>query len=179
MPWGFFLAAALCVIIPLSSCSKKDDKPDTSMSNIVLLDGYDRPIERVWLDKSDLEEGKYDIVIFLPGEYGSNGIKIQADSLNHNNKVIDLSVKEKKHDGWYISIEYLAEKTWLFDTYYEPGSTYYEIFLTGTLRVKVSKEKKQISIELKNGIVKDNKNGDGKRHEISISYNGPFYLDEF
>ena len=115
----------------------------------------------------------------MPGEYGSNGIKIQADSLNHNNKVIDLSVKEKKHDGWYISIEYLAEKTWLFDTYYEPGSTSYEIFLTGTLRVKVSKEKKQISIELKNGIVKDNKNGDGKRHEISISYNGPFYLDEF
>lgn len=170
------LAAAMMMSMAFTACSSDDDdtpapQPEPTFTNTIVLDGVTMPIIDAGIDEDDLNEGHYNIVLFVSE---NKGVKIMVDKAYHDGNTIDLTKKEPKHDGWYWSVE-CYNPNLIIDTYGEPGTSY-PVFMSGTLSVKSlgSEDGKPVfEIVLKNGKVKgEGEYGDGKEHTISISWKG-------
>lgn len=143
-----------------------------------MIDGETKPIVSVQIDKDRLDMNKYKIDIYLAeDEY----IEIMADYENHDGKIIDLTKKEPKREGWYWGVGYHKSGRTIFDTYANPADAY-PVFQSGTLYVKRLDDIDGLpvfAIELKNGKVKgEDEYGDGKEHTISLHYKGKLKLYE-
>ena len=172
-------AAALAQIIQkLEELKGNIGGGDTPGGGEIILDGVTMPITDAGIDEYDLNEGHYNIVLFVTE---TKGVKIMADKAYHDGNTIDLTKKEPKHDGWYWSVE-CYNPNLIIDTYGEPGTSY-PVFMSGTLSVKSlgSEDGKPVfEIVLKNGKVKgEGEYGDGKEHTISLNYKGTLDFDDF
>ncbi|WP_333616069.1 hypothetical protein [Bacteroides pyogenes] len=175
---AFALAAVFTLSFAIASCSKDDDNEPKVPANTIVLDGVTMPIIDAGIDEDELNEGNYDIVLFVSE---NKGIKIMAGKEPHDGKTIDLTKKEPEHDDWYWSVECYNPEL-IFDTYGEP-KTSYPVFMSGTLYVKhLGSEggKPVFEIVLKNGKVKgEGEYGDGKEHTVSINWKGSLRLDDY
>lgn len=172
-------AAALAQIIQkLEELKGNIGGGDTPSGGEIILDGVTMSITDAGIDEYDLNEGHYNIVLFVTE---TKGVTIMADKAYHDGNTIDLTKKEPKHDGWYWSVE-CYNPNLIIDTYGEPGTSY-PVFMSGTLSVKSlgSEDGKPVfEIVLKNGKVKcEVEYGDGKEHTISLNYKGTLDLDDF
>ena len=144
----------------------------------IILDGVTMPITGAGIDEDYLNEGHYNIVLYVTE---TMGVTIMADKAYHDGKTIDLTKKEPEHDGWYWSFECYNPKL-IFDTYGEPGTSY-PVFMSGTLSVKSlgSEDGKPVfEIVLKNGKVKgEGEYGDGKEHTISLNFKGSMRFEDY
>lgn len=168
----------VCISLVFTSC-KDDDEPETRKPeiNTVTFDGVSHLILSAGIDKEDLDDGNYVIVLYI-SEEKTKGVRLMASALHHDGKTTDLTQKEPKHDGWYWSVEFYYPEL-LFDTYGEAG-THYPVFQTGTFYIKRTGFGTEFEIRLKDGKVKgEGEYGDGKEHTISINFKGMMDLGDF
>ncbi len=140
--------------------------------NTVVFDGVSMPVFGATIDAVDLTENNYDIKLNLSGD-GSKVLNIQASAEFHEGRLLDLTQYESEHDGWYWVVDMHDYNT--FTTYFETfaaPSSYYVVFLEGTLYVERIGSGNEFKIVLQNGRVKDTWNGDGIEHTISLAFKG-------
>lgn len=172
------LATIMLLAAPvfLSSCDNDDDP---KVQNSVTIDGKQRIILKAGIDKSDLADNQYDIYLFLgANEY----VRIMAEHVYHNGKLVDLTKKEPEHDGWYWAVEAYVPNC-IINTYAEPGTSY-PVFQSGTLYLKRFSDDSDgnpvFGIKLVDGKVNGTEEyGDGKEHTISLYYEGSMEFDEY
>lgn len=176
----FSLAVAFTISLTLASCGDDDDKISIPANNVV-IDGITKPIISAKIDKKDLNEDNYKIDLIL-SEERKEFIQIMASKNHHDGKVIDLTSKEGKHEGFYWSVEYYNNNEKIFDTYGEKKISSYPVFISGTLYVKRLDDingKPVVKIVLSNGKVKgEGEYGDGKEHTIAINWESVLELLE-
>lgn len=140
--------------------------------NTVVFDGVSMPVFGATIDAVGLAENNYDIRLNLSGD-GSKVLNIQASAEFHEGRLLDLTQYESEHDGWYWVVDMHDYNT--FTTYFETfaaPSSYYVVFLEGTLYVERIGSGNEFKIVLQNGRVKDTWNGDGIEHTISLAFKG-------
>ncbi|WP_212900283.1 hypothetical protein [Capnocytophaga canimorsus] len=175
----WFAIGMIAAALVMTGCSKDDKNDEPKLNNAVMIDGETKPVVEVKIDKSDLAENNYIMHIYLSeSEY----IQIEGVKQHHEGKIIDLTKKEPKRDGWYWTVGYYKSGEIIFDTYAEPGVSN-PVFQSGTLYVKRLADvdgQPVFEIELKNGKVKaEGVYGDGKEHTINFHYKGKLELVKF
>ena len=151
-----------------TSCSKdNDDEPKPSpKAGTVTIDGAERPILKA--EYEDRGNGNYLLFLYLSAD-SKEKIELNLNKdLHMTGSPIDLTKKEKEHDGYYWVVGYYKpDDTTLIVTFGNPNDPTYPIFTTGTLTMSGSFE--NINIRLENGRVMGK---DGKEHTLTISYGG-------
>ena len=174
------LAALLTTPALFSSCSKDEGKDESEAPlNTLVIDGVETPITRAGIDEDFLQEGKYSIGFnYTDGFDTIFGIMLIPDP---NNPVVDLTHKATGQGKfWMISNSINRE-----DMFYATGDAKSScvVFDTGTLSIKrldnAANGNPIIEVILKNGKIKDDINGDGKEHTVSLHYKGEMELTCF
>src|SRR3712207_8483038 len=98
---AFALAAVFTLSFAIASCSKDDDNEPKVPANTIVLDGVTMPIIDAGIDEDELNEGNYDIVLFVSE---NKGIKIMAGEEAPHGKNINLTEKEPEHDDLDLSV---------------------------------------------------------------------------
>ena len=152
-----------------TSCSKDndDDNPPAPKTQIVVLDGVEKPIVKA--EYEDKGSGNYNLYLYLSADRKEK-VEVQLNKdLHMTGSPVKLTEKEKKHKGkWYWAVNYYGDDgKRIIHTYGDPSSED-PVFNTGTLTMSGSPES-TINIKLENGRVKGT---DGKEHTLAISYSG-------
>ena len=165
---AFALAAVVMMSTVFTSCSKdNDDEPKPSpKAGTVTIDGAERPILKA--EYEDRGNGNYLLFLYLSAD-SKEKIELNLNKdLHMTGSPIDLTKKEKEHDGYYWVVGYYKpDDTTLIVTFGNPNDPTYPIFTTGTLTMSGSFE--NINIRLENGRVMGK---DGKERTLIISYSG-------
>ena len=153
-----------------TACSKDndDDNPPAPKTQIVVLDGVEKPIVKA--EYEDEGKGNYSLYLYLSAD-GEEMVMFQLNKdLHMSGSPVNLTKKEEKHDEkWYWVVEYYKpDDTTLIETYADPDAPDVPVFTTGTLTISGSPES-TINIRLENGRVKGK---DGKDHTFTVSYSG-------
>ena len=132
----------------------------------VTIDGAEKPIVKAEYD--DNGDGDYDLYLNLSAD-GKERVKFELNKdLHITGSPIDLTKKEKTHDGYYWVVDYYKpDGTKLINTFGSPDSSK-PIFTTGTLTISGSPDG-TINLGFVNGRVKGT---DGKEHTLTINYYG-------
>ena len=165
----FALAAVVMMSAVFTSCSKDndDDNPPAPKTQIVVLDGVEKPI--VNAEYIDEKGGDYSLYLYLSADRKEK-VEVQLNKdLHITGSPVKLTEKEKKHKGkWYWVVNYYGDDgKRIIHTYGDPSSKD-PVFNTGTLTMSGSPES-TINIKLENGRVKGK---DGKEYTLAISYSG-------
>ena len=152
-----------------TSCSKDndDDNPPAPKTQIVVLDGVEKPIVKA--EYEDKGSGNYNLYLYLSADRKEK-VEVQLNKdLHMTGSPVDLTKQEKEHEGkFYWTVNYYgADGKRIIDTWGKPGSSY-PVFTTGTLTMS-GDPTGTINIKLENGRVKGK---DGKEHTITLNYNG-------
>ena len=166
---AFALAAVVMMSAVFTSCSKDndDDNPPAPKTQIVVLDGVEKPIVKA--EYEDKGSGNYNLYLYLSADRKEK-VEVQLNKdLHMTGSPVKLTEKEKKHKGkWYWAVNYYGDDgKRIIHTYGDPSSED-PVFNTGTLTMSGSPES-TINIKLENGRVKGT---DGKEHTLAISYSG-------
>ena len=132
----------------------------------VTLDGAEKPIVKA--EYKDRNDGDYFLFLYLSAD-GKEKVEIDLNKELHiTGSPIDLTEKEKKHDGkcYWVVEYYKPNGNKLIETWANPGYII-PVFTTGTLTMSGSFE--NINIRLENGRVEGE---DGKEHTLVLSYSG-------
>ena len=161
---AFALAAVVMMSTVFTSCSKDND--DEPKANTVTIDGAEKPILKA--EYEDRGNGNYLLFLYLSAD-SKEKIELNLNKdLHITGSPIDLTKKEKEHDGYYWVVGYYKpDDTTLIVTFGNPNDPTYPIFTTGTLTMSGSFE--NINIRLENGRVMGK---DGKEHTLTINYSG-------
>ena len=172
-------ALALATVVMMSaafaacSSSNNDDDggggtppPPEPKAQTVTLDGAEKPILKA--EYEDRGNGNYLLFLYLSAD-SKEKIELNLNKdLHITGSPIDLTKKEKEHDGYYWVVGYYKpDDTTLIVTFGNPNDPTYPIFTTGTLTMSGSFE--NINIRLENGRVMGK---DGKEHTLTINYSG-------
>ena len=167
----FALAAVVMMSAVFTSCSKDndDDNPSAPKTQIVVLDGVEKPIVKA--EYEDKNNGNYALYLYLSAD-GKERVRFELNKdLHMSGSPVDLT-KRGKGQGFecYWMVEYYkSDGTQLINSYGAPGEDDYPVFTTGTLTVSGSPDG-TINIKLENGRVIGT---DGKEYTLTISYSGP------
>ena len=132
----------------------------------VTIDGAEKPIVKA--EYKDRNDGDYFLFLYLSAD-GKEKVEIDLNKELHiTGSPIDLTEKEKKHDGkcYWVVEYYKPNGNKLIETWANPGYII-PVFTTGTLTMSGSFE--NINIRLENGRVEGE---DGKEHTLVLSYSG-------
>ena len=151
--------------------TKSEDDPTPEplpepKAQTVTLDGAEKPILKA--EYKDRNDGDYFLFLYLSAD-GKEKVEIDLNKELHiTGSPIDLTEKEKKHDGkcYWVVEYYKPNGNKLIETWANPGYII-PVFTTGTLTISGSFE--NINIRLENGRVEGE---DGKEHTLTISYSG-------
>ena len=165
----FALAAVVMMSAVFTSCSKDndDDNPPAPKTQIVVLDGVEKPIVKA--EYEDKGSGNYNLYLYLSADRKEK-VEVQLNKdLHMTGSPVNLAEKEKKHKGkWYWAVNYYGDDgKRIIDTYGDPSSED-PVFNTGTLTMSGSPTG-TINLKLGNGRVKGK---DGKEYTLTISYSG-------
>ena len=164
-------AVVMMMSAAFTSCSKDSDDDNGGLpepkAQTVTLDGAEKPILKA--EYEDRGNGNYLLFLYLSAD-SKEKIELNLNKdLHITGSPIDLTKKEKEHDGYYWVVGYYKpDDTTLIVTFGNPNDPTYPIFTTGTLTMSGSFE--NINIRLENGRVIGK---DGKEHTLTISYSGP------
>ena len=164
---AFALAAVVMMSTVFTSCSKDSDEPKPEpKANTVTIDGAERPIVKA--EYKDEGDGDYSLYLYLSADRKEK-VKFELNKdLHITGSPIDLTKKEKEHDGWYWVVNYYKpDGNKLIDTFADPDDAL-PVFKTGTLTISGSPDG-TINIRLENGRVKGE---EGAEHTLTISYSG-------
>ena len=169
------LAAAVMMSLAFAACGSDNNDdgggktPDTPepKAQTVTLDGKEKPI--VAAEYEDGTSGNYSLYLYLSSDRKER-VEFQLNKdLHMTGKPIDLTKKEKEHDGkWYWVADYHNPDNSLFTNTHGGPDSNSDLYLTGTLTV-TGDPATGITIKLENGRVKGT---DGKEHTITLSYSG-------
>ena len=169
---AFALAAAVMMSAAFTSCSKDSDDDNGSLptpkAQTVTIDGVEKPILKAEYD--DEGDGDYNLYLYLSTNHKEK-VKFELNKdLHITGKPINLTKKEEKHDGkWYWAVQYYKpDDTKFIRTFGDPDAPEIPVFTTGTLTMS-GLPTAIINIKLENGRVKGS---DGKKHTLTLSYNG-------
>ena len=169
---AFALAAAVMMSAAFTSCSKDSDDDNGSLptpkAQTVTIDGVEKPILKAEYD--DEGDGDYNLYLYLSTNHKEK-VKFELNKdLHITGKPINLTKKEEKHDGkWYWAVQYYKpDDTKFIRTFGDPDAPEIPVFTTGTLTMS-GLPTAIINIKLENGHVKGS---DGKKHTLTLSYNG-------
>ena len=169
---AFALAAAVMMSGAFTSCSKDSDDDNgglpTPKAQTVTIDGVEKPILKAEYD--DEGDGDYNLYLYLSTNHKEK-VKFELNKdLHITGKPINLTKKEEKHDGkWYWAVLYYKpDDTKFIRTFGDPDAPGIPVFTTGTLTMS-GLPTAIINIKLENGRVKGS---DGKKHTLTLSYNG-------
>ena len=168
---AFALAAAVMMSAAFTSCSKDSDDDNVALptpkAQTVTIDGVEKPILKA--EYEDNTYGNYDLYFYLSADRKKNVLIQLNKDLHMTGKPINLTKKEESHEGkWYWAVDYkIKDDVYLIETLGKPG-TDDPVFTTGTLTVS-GLPTAIINIKLENGRVKGS---DGKKHTLTLSYNG-------
>ena len=164
-------AAVMMMSAAFTSCSKDSDDDNGSLptpkAQTVTIDGVEKPILKA--EYEDNTYGNYDLYFYLSADRKKNVLIQLNKDLHMTGKPINLTKKEESHEGkWYWAVDYkIKDDVYLIETLGKPG-TDDPVFSTGTLTVS-GLPTAIINIKLENGRVKGS---DGKKHTLTLSYNG-------
>ena len=151
-----------------TSCSKDndDDNPPAPKTQIVVLDGVEKPIVKAEYEAQG--KGNYYLNLCLSADRKERVEFELNKDIHMTGSPIKLTEKEKTHDGYYWIVEYYKlDDTELIKTFGRPGSSE-PVFTTGTLTISGSPDG-TLNIKLENGRVKGT---DGAEHTITLNYSG-------
>ena len=164
-------AAVVMMSAAFTSCSKDSDDDNVALptpkAQTVTIDGVEKPILKA--EYEDNTYGNYDLYFYLSADHKKNVLIQLNKDLHMTGKPINLTKKEESHEGkWYWAVDYkIKDDVYLIETLGKPG-TDDPVFTTGTLTVS-GLPTAIINIKLENGRVKGS---DGKKHTLTLSYNG-------
>ena len=164
-------AAVVMMSAAFTSCSKDSDDDNVALptpkAQTVTIDGVEKPILKA--EYEDNTYGNYDLYFYLSADRKKNVLIQLNKDLHMTGKPINLTKKEESHEGkWYWAVDYkIKDDVYLIETLGKPG-TDDPVFTTGTLTVS-GLPTAIINIKLENGRVKGS---DGKKHTLTLSYNG-------
>ncbi len=169
------LATTVMMSAAFTACSSSNNDDDGGggtpepepKAQTVTLDGAEKPILKA--EYEDKGNGNYRLYLYLSANHKEKVIMQLNKDLHITGNPIDLTKKEKTHDGkWYWSVEYYkSDGTKLIDTYGRSGYSI-PVFTTGTLTISGSPDG-TINIRLENGRVEGT---DGKEYTLTVSYSG-------
>ena len=170
------LAAVVMMSLAFAACGSDNNDdgggktPDTPLplptAGTVTFDGKEKSI--VSAEYKDETGGDYSLYLYLSADRQEKVRIILNKDVHMTGNPVNLSEKEKEHDGEYWIIDYYdADGNHIIDTWGNPGSSY-PIFDTGTLTVS-GDPTGTLNIKLENGRVMGE---DGKEHTLTISYGG-------
>ena len=168
---AFALATVVMMSAAFTACSSSNDEPTPEplpepKAQTVTLDGEEKAILKA--EYEDRGNGNYLLFLYLSAD-SKEKIELNLNKdLHITGSPIDLTKKEKEHDGYYWVVGYYKpDDTTLIVTFGNPNDPTYPIFTTGTLTMSGSFE--NINIRLENGRVMGK---DGKEHTLTINYSG-------
>ncbi len=171
--------AAVMMSIGFAACSS-DNNDNVTPEDTVTIDGKHMPVREV--EFSTYEDGGFDLALYLDKDK-TDGVLIFGNIDLHFGKIIYLTNREAEHEGKaYWRVLGMNEERSLFCTSGNPKHTASALFSTGMLRIDgMPMTGKEIKVLIKDGRVKDTKDGDGKEHTISARWKGkptgPYSLD--
>lgn len=178
---ALFTATVLLLILSFNSCTKDKDKINAQEhpKNTFIIDEGKKPVLKAAIGKEELDNKFYNITLYF-SENEKDFVLIQLSKNPHDGKIIDLTKKDEKiHDKqWFWSVQYNNQDNSIFYAFGNPSYQEHCIFQNGTLYVKRTGETTEFEIKLENGKIKDDKNGDGKEHTVSLHYKGNLELVE-
>ena len=164
-------ATVMMMSAAFTSCSKDSDDDNgglpTPKAQTVTIDGAEKPILKAEYD--DEGDGDYNLYLYLSTNHKEK-VKFELNKdLHITGKPINLTKKEESHEGkWYWVVQYYKpDDTKFINTFGDPDSKD-PVFNTGTLTMS-GLPTAIINIKLENGRVKGS---DGKKHTLTLSYNG-------
>ena len=170
---------AVMMSIGFAACSS-DNNDNVTPEDTVTIDGKHMPVREV--EFSTYEDGGFDLALYLDKDK-TDGVLIFGNIDLHFGKIIYLTNREAEHEGKaYWRVLGMNEERSLFCTSGNPKHTASALFSTGMLRIDgMPMTGKEIKVLIKDGRVKDTKDGDGKEHTISARWKGkptgPYSLD--
>ena len=163
----FALAAVVMMSAVFTSCSKDndDDNPPAPKTQIVVLDGVEKPIVKAKYE--DNGYGNYELQLLTDTK---EIVRIDFNKKQHmTGNPIYLTKKEEEHTGFYWLVNYYkSDGSNLIGAYGYFGNAE-PVFKTGTLTMSGSFDG-TINIKLENGRVIGS---DKKEHTFTVSYSGP------
>ena len=153
------------------------------------IDGEERYLSRVEIDKSDLNKGTYHIRFFLSDDKREY-IEILGNKNYHDGQVIDISKQEEKRHGtyytegyWYYwSVLYYLGRYAIFGASGHPDAASVSE-CSGTLYIKRLADKFDkpvFEIRVENGNIKSwDDFGDNMNHTIELRFKGEMQETEF
>ena len=166
---AFALAAVVMMSAVFTACSKDndDDNPPAPKTQIVVLDGVEKPIVKAEYEAQG--KGNYDLNLYLSADRKERVEFELNKDIHMTGSPIKLTEKEKKHDGkWYWIVEYYKlDDTELIKTFGNPSNPI-PVFSDGTLTISGSPDG-TLNIKLENGRIKGT---DGAEHTLTLSYSG-------
>lgn len=171
--------AAVMMSIGFAACSS-DNNDNVTPEDTVTIDGKHMPVREV--EFSTYEDGGFDLALYLDKDK-TDGVLIFGNIDLHFGKIIYLTNREAEHEGKaYWRVLGMNEERSLFCTSGNPKHTASALFSTGMLRIDgMPMTGKEIKVLIKDGRVKDTKDGEGKEHTISARWKGkptgPYSLD--
>ena len=165
-------AAVMMMSAAFTSCSKDSDDDNgglpTPKAQTVAIDGVEKPILKAEYD--DEGDDNYNLYLYLSTNHKEK-VKFELNKdLHITGKPINLTKKEESHEGkWYWVVQYYKpDDTKFIRTFGDPDAPEIPVFNTGTLTVS-GLPTAIINIKLENGRVNGS---DGKKHTLTLSYNG-------
>lgn len=180
-------AAVSCKKPSVSSTNTEQGEPEpgpgpepATVTNSVVLDGVVLPITGAITSRTQfIDEGIFGMNVYYEGDFSSNSrvcMTLYGD--RHFGKTIDLTAREPVLDntGWSIFCMKLGNI--LFKANGIPSSDE-GLFTSGTLnaeRLDDSSDSPVVKIEIKDGVICDNKYGDKAEHTFYMHYQGSLML---
>ena len=98
---AFALAAVVMMSAVFTSCSKDndDDNPSAPKTQIVVLDGVEKPIVKA--EYKDKKDGDYILYFYLSDDHKEKVTMQLNKDVHMTGNPVNLTEREKTHDGWY------------------------------------------------------------------------------
>ncbi len=163
---AFAFAATLMLSMTFTACSGDDEEVNP---NIMVIDNVERQVFKAELIVG--EENYYELYLYL-SEDGKKTVTIEANTLLHNGKTIDLTKQET--DEWNSSTWIVGWREGYVLKFHATSKKTERLFKTGTMKTNANLSTGDVEVTIVNGKVQIEEGdwGDGLEHTISLYWKG-------
>lgn len=167
---AFAFAATLMLSMTFTACSGNDGEDYEEVNlNIVVIDNVERQVLKAELV---VDDGIYYELFLYLSEAQGGFVYIDANTLLHNGKTIDLTKQETNEwNGSTWGVGWRESQEWNFLAASTPTK---RLFKTGTMKTNANLSTGDVEVTIANGKVQIEKGyyDDGLEHTISLYWKG-------
>lgn len=172
------LAISVLTILGMtfSGCSKENDK-EKPRENFFMIDGKKLTPVKIM---SDLESNHFTVCVeFEKSDKDRDHFLLLSGYVpeGQTGSTIDLTKRESHQDHKFAWRVRYSKTDDIFDLHTD-NPQYSPVFKSGVLKVTIDPKTLDCEVSLVNGVVKEEKYGDGKEHTLSLYYKGATVIFE-